>query len=172
MRPRERTEQLALDQGLGQRGAVHLDERRTPARPVVVDQPGQLALAGSRFPREQHAHVERRDQCDLAQRGGEGRAPSKDAVEREGRADVAEEVDVVLETLEAEEPVGKGGQVAREDLGTRPVLLGERSRAGSALEVSGNPSTVSGTREAAASASGSPGFRSPSRPSSSGCSFG
>ena len=50
-------EQLRLDQAVGQRGAVHLDERLVGARRVVVDGVGHQLLARARLASDEHGGV-------------------------------------------------------------------------------------------------------------------
>jgi hypothetical protein len=61
-------EELALEQRLGERGAVHLDERAGRAPRAEVDVARELALAGAALAQQQHGGV---GGGDLA-RGGEG----------------------------------------------------------------------------------------------------
>ena len=59
------SEQLGLDQGFGQRGATHLDERPLGAHRIVVDGVGDQFLAGTRFAANQHVGIGRRHLGDL-----------------------------------------------------------------------------------------------------------
>jgi hypothetical protein len=63
-----------------------LHERLTGARSVVVNHASDLTLAGSRFPREQHGDVERSQEPDLVQDGGQRRAAADEAVHSQGLA--------------------------------------------------------------------------------------
>src|SRR5205823_10148783 len=51
------TEELALQQRLGERGAVHDDERTGLPPPAVVEGSGDELLAGTRLARDQHGGV-------------------------------------------------------------------------------------------------------------------
>src|SRR5262249_50393261 len=55
-------EELALEERLGERSAVELDEGRRRTRAAVVTESGDARLASAGRPGEQHPHVERR--CD------------------------------------------------------------------------------------------------------------
>ena len=54
------SEQLGFDQGFGQRGATHLNERPLGAHRIVVDGVGNQFLAGTRFAANQHVGIGRR----------------------------------------------------------------------------------------------------------------
>ena len=60
-------EQLALEQRLGQGGAVDRDERLAPPGREVVDRLGDQLLAGARFALDQHRARDRRHLLDLDQ---------------------------------------------------------------------------------------------------------
>src|SRR5690349_10575371 len=120
MRPRERPEELALEERLGERRAVHLDERLPGARTVVVDGAGDLRLAGARLAGEQHAHVERRDQGDLTQERAERLTSADDVVEAERAARGSGGVGAL--TLAREQPVRERRQLQREELGDALIL--------------------------------------------------
>jgi len=51
------TEQFALNQCVGNRGAIHWHERLVPAPALVVQGPGDKFLAGSGLAEEQHRGV-------------------------------------------------------------------------------------------------------------------
>src|SRR5439155_4089897 len=114
---------------------VDLDERTVPAGPVVVDDPGQLALARARLACEQHTDLERRDERHLAERRGEGRASPDHPFEADRPAQGTRGVRVVLLAPPGEEALRQRRQVAGEELGVRAVFLGERSSLLAALEV-------------------------------------
>ena len=54
-------EELALEQGLGQRGAVHGDEWAPRARTILVDRPGGDFLSGAGLAKHQNRAVGWRD---------------------------------------------------------------------------------------------------------------
>src|SRR5262249_56152608 len=58
-------EELARDQRLGDRAAVHRDERLAAPRAVLVDRLGEELLAGAALPLQEDAGVGRRDARDL-----------------------------------------------------------------------------------------------------------
>ncbi len=60
-------EQLALEQRLGQRGAVHRDERLAVPRRQIVDSPGHELLAGPGFALDEHRRGDRGHLLDLDQ---------------------------------------------------------------------------------------------------------
>ena len=66
-------EQLAVEQALGQGGAVELDERLVPARREVGETRRHQLLAGAALAHHQHRPVERRQLRHLGQRGAECR---------------------------------------------------------------------------------------------------
>ena len=84
-------EQLALEQGLRDRGGVQLDQRPLPARREVVQAGRDQLLAGAALADHQHRPVERRDARDLLhqieERPRSGRAA---AAARRGRWPCAE----------------------------------------------------------------------------------
>jgi len=53
--PALETEQLSLDQGLGNRGAVHIDKGACGARTRAMKGPGQETLPGAGFAEKQDA---------------------------------------------------------------------------------------------------------------------
>src|ERR1051326_6290868 len=85
-RPGERAllvpEELALDQGRGNRGAVDLDERRRRAGAVVVDGAGEELLAGAGLALHHHRHLTvGRDPARLLDDLAERRALAEDGGE-------------------------------------------------------------------------------------------
>ena len=72
-RPADVPEELALEQGLADAGAVDGDERALPAPGAVVDAAGEQFLAGAAFAFQQHDAVVGGDGVgdghDLAERG-------------------------------------------------------------------------------------------------------
>ena len=62
-------EQLALDQGVGQRAAVDRDERTIAPRPTVMDRARDEFLAGARFAFDQYRRVVLRRLCDEWEEG-------------------------------------------------------------------------------------------------------
>ena len=66
-------EQLGLDQGLGQRRAVHHDQRPVPAGGKMVEALGDQLLAGAALADHQHRPVERRGAARALDRVEEGR---------------------------------------------------------------------------------------------------
>jgi hypothetical protein len=67
-------EQLALDQLLGDGGAVHLDEGAGGAKALVMDVASDELLARSVLPEDEHAPVGRRRLRDVGAQGVDGRA--------------------------------------------------------------------------------------------------
>ena len=67
-------EQLGLDQGLGQRGAVHRHQRAGPARRQMVQALGDQLLAGAALADHQDRPVERRGAARPLDRVEEGQA--------------------------------------------------------------------------------------------------
>ncbi len=55
------TEELALEERLGERGAVERDERLLRARPELVDRARELALARAALARDEHGRARRGD---------------------------------------------------------------------------------------------------------------
>ena len=66
-RPLHVTEQLALEQALGQRAAVDREERTFGARRQLVDVARDDFLTGSRLALDEHGRIGRRDGLDEAQ---------------------------------------------------------------------------------------------------------
>ncbi len=58
------SEEFALDEGLGDGGAVELDEGRAGARALAVERPGHKFLAGAAFALDQHGGVGAGDFAD------------------------------------------------------------------------------------------------------------
>ena len=85
-------EQLALDEGLGERGGVDLDERAGAARAGVVDRAGQEVLAGAALAEQEDGLVG----------GGDAAGVGDDAAHRGGLGDDA------AEALARVEPAGEG----------------------------------------------------------------
>jgi len=77
------SEQLALEQGFRQAGAVDRPERLGATQRVVVDRPGQKLLARSGGPFDQHRDVRGRDATDDLKDPLHGRAVAFDALEEE-----------------------------------------------------------------------------------------
>src|SRR5450432_2042026 len=74
-------EELALEERLGQRRAVQLDERALGARAALVDGGGDELLARSRLAREQHAGTRGRDLRDDLEDLLHGRGVADDVLE-------------------------------------------------------------------------------------------
>ena len=74
------TEQLGLEQGLGNRGAVHLDERHGALRAAVVDGAGDELLARAGLAEDQHRALGLGDQLGAADHFFHGAAAPDDAV--------------------------------------------------------------------------------------------
>jgi hypothetical protein len=127
MRAGKRPEELALDQRLGERGAVQGDERMAGARPVVVDRARELALPGAGLAGQQHVDVERRRERELLQDGRERRAPADDVRYVEERADRRRRVGGRPLPLAVEHAVDERCQVRGEGLGARAVRFRERA---------------------------------------------
>ena len=76
-------EDLALEKGLGDRGAVDGDEGPAPPRGVVVNRASHQLLSGPALPEDEHGGVGRRDLLDLAghlpHHGGAGDEPPEGA---------------------------------------------------------------------------------------------
>ncbi len=85
-------EEFALQQRLGDRGAIHGDERFFRAVAVLVDRAGDEFLAGAGLAADEHAHGLRRDAADLfinllhrAALTDDRVSRSRGAAERDGR---------------------------------------------------------------------------------------
>jgi len=78
-RPLLVTEQLALEQRLRDRGAVHRDERLGAAQRQIVDRARHQLLAGARFPFHQHGGAHGRHLLDLDQHFLDGGGLADDA---------------------------------------------------------------------------------------------
>ena len=87
------SEQLALDQPGGQRGAVHLDERTVLAPARRVDRAGDELLAGSGLAEDQYRAVRIGDEPDLLEDGHQRGALADELV------DVVNGADLLLEVL-------------------------------------------------------------------------
>ncbi len=66
------TEELAVEQALGERGAVHLDEGLGPARREVVEAGSNELFAGAALADDQHRAVERRHQRNMGEHVAKG----------------------------------------------------------------------------------------------------
>ena len=111
-------EELALDEGLGQRGAVQLDVGPLGAAAVLGDEARDQGLAGAGGAGQEHVDVERGDEAELAQDGGRGVAAADQRVDGEARAEGRRRIGVL-----ADLGGGDGGRgVAREELGEVPHL--------------------------------------------------
>ena len=98
------SEQLRLEQRLGKRRAVHLDEVPRRAMRVVMDRAGDELLAGARFAADQHRRVALRHLAHDAEH----------ALQRIARADDAVEVvDVVLRVPQVVELVAHAPHLER-----------------------------------------------------------
>ncbi len=75
------TEELGLEQGLRQRGAVHLDEVARGAQRVVMDRAGDQLLAGSRLAANQHGRVALGHLADDTKHALQWPAGADDAIE-------------------------------------------------------------------------------------------
>ena len=100
-RPRVRApfapEQLCLDQGGRQGGAVDVHHCSVPAGAQDVDGPGQQLLAGSRLAEEEHRRVGRGHLLGLDQHLSDGGALPQDAAARAShRGDLLSEIQVLL----------------------------------------------------------------------------
>ena len=114
------TEELALEQRIGQRAAVLGDEALVLARPGVVDRAGHQVLAGARLAEEQHRRVGLGDLLHHLEDPSHRRAGADDLVEGVLPLDLLAQVDV----LGAKPLVGLG-QSRRQlhVLGGQPVGL-------------------------------------------------
>src|SRR5215471_6602884 len=74
------TEQLALDERRGQGGAIHLDERVTPARAELVDPAHDQLLADARLSEDEHRRAGPGHLLDLGEDVPDGLALTDDAV--------------------------------------------------------------------------------------------
>src|SRR5262249_13628949 len=93
-------EQLGLDQGLGQRGAVDRGEGPFGARAPLVDRARERLLARSAGAGEQHGGLGRRDALGLSQRRREGRRAALDRIEAEALLErTAQGLHALLELL-------------------------------------------------------------------------
>src|SRR5581483_8047854 len=135
VRARHRPEELVLEERLRQRAAVHLDEWTAGPRAVLVDDAGELALAGPGVAGEKQAHVERRDQAHLLEERRDRRAPPDEPVETKARTHRARRVGFAALALARQQPLGEGREVFRDELDGRPILLRERPGLRSTLQV-------------------------------------
>ena len=135
MRAGQRAEELALDELLGQRRAIDLDERMRRARPVVVDQLREQALPRARVTRQEDAHIERRDERDLLERLRQRGAAADDSGEIESRAHGACGIRIVARPMPDDDAIEQLRDVPRERLGERPVTRGERVGLGPPLQI-------------------------------------
>ena len=76
------TEELAFEQGLGDRGAVDRDKRAAGTRAQPVDRVGEQLLAGAALAEQQNRDIGRRQLFDVAQHPQHFRAGGDDAVDR------------------------------------------------------------------------------------------
>ena len=90
-------EQLAFQQGLGDRRAIDRDEGLLGARAQAVDRLRQHLLAGAAFAKQQHGDIGRRDLLDGAQRPRHLRARRDDAVDRRARRQLDQPAILALE---------------------------------------------------------------------------
>ena len=97
-----------------------------------MDHARDLGLAGTRLPRQENAHVERRDQRDLTQQYRERIAPSDDVVETKRGPRRPRRV---ARLLAHEETVGERRQLTRKELGDVAVTVGERECTRGSLQV-------------------------------------
>ncbi len=88
-------EQLALEQRLGQRGAVDLDERAVRAPAQAVDRARDQLLARAGLARDEHGRVGRRNALDQLQNRNERTAAADDFLEIVNRLDLLKEVRVL-----------------------------------------------------------------------------
>src|SRR5207247_5232999 len=132
--PGQRAEEFALDQRLGQRRAVDLDEGAAPTGTVVVNDAGELALSRARLPGEEYVHVERSEERCLPKHRGESRAAPDGALGVQHLAPAAGRVGL-LPAAPREQALGERCQVAREELGVCAILLRERARLLTSLEI-------------------------------------
>jgi hypothetical protein len=89
-------EQFALEQRLGNGGAVDLDEGRVAARAGQVQRAGEQLLAGAAFTQQQHRGRGRRHTLQFAQCTQQRRRGADDAVARGGTLQRAGELGVAL----------------------------------------------------------------------------
>jgi hypothetical protein len=135
VRAGQRAEELALDELLGQRRAVDLDERMRRARPVVVDELREEALPRAGIAREQDAHVERRDERDLFERLRQGRAAPDDAGQIQTSPHRPGGVCLVARPTPDDDAIEELCDVACERLGERAIARRERIGLGPPLQV-------------------------------------
>jgi hypothetical protein len=94
------SEELALDERGGQRGAVHRDERAVAPRAVRVKGAGEQFLAGAGLPEEQHGRAGVGDLANLLEGRVESGAPPDDFGEVRGLAELGFEIRALgLQTL-------------------------------------------------------------------------
>ncbi len=88
-------EELRLEQGLRNRGAVHLDERHLALRAVIVDRARDHLLAGSGFPRDEDRALRSRDDFGRADDVLHPPAAAHEAVVIEVRVALADEISML-----------------------------------------------------------------------------
>lgn len=94
------TEELALDEGGGESGAVHLDEDAIAPGALRVDRLSHQLLTCPRFAQDEHGGVRGRHPLHLEQDAPQGDALADDVLESLGGEDVLAEILVLcLETL-------------------------------------------------------------------------
>src|SRR5262249_2058413 len=105
------------------------------ARAVVVDGAGELGFAGSRAAGEQNADVERRDERQLLERGGQRLAGADDGVDLEEMSKRLRSIALERAPAARQEARGERGDVAREKLGATLILGREGAELDAVLEV-------------------------------------
>src|ERR1700690_571551 len=132
--PPRRPEQLALDETVGDRRAVQLDERTATPRPVLVDRAGELRLARAGLAGDEHRDVEGRNELDLAQHRGQRSARADDIVEAHALSQRGHVVGLVLPRAH-EQGLDERGEMPDAQLGALDLSPGERSPRAAALDV-------------------------------------
>jgi hypothetical protein len=121
----EGAEELALEQCVGEGGAVDRDEGMALPRTALVDHSCDLALPGARLAGEQHVDVERRHQRHLLKESCEGGAAPDDLRGTQRLAEPGGGVGDGSLAIAGEDAVDERGEVERERLGACPVVVGE-----------------------------------------------
>ena len=141
------SEQLALDQRLGNRGAVEFDERLRRARAVVVNDPSDLTLSGPGLARDQHVDVQRRDQRHLTKHLSHGHASPDDRLHLEGGSPGKGRVGPLRHDPPRQESVRVRVDVTGKLFNTSALFLGERTWSTAPVEID-NPQRLTPDRSA------------------------
>ncbi len=138
VRPGQGAEELALDEVVGERGAVQLDERAPAPRAVRRDDARHGALAGARGAGDQHGHVERRHQRGVVQQPPERlAAPDEPLGAAEPRPRRRGRVVLAPGLVGADEAREDRRRVAGEQLGEAAVVGPERRSVRAPLQIQG-----------------------------------